>query len=414
MPRLHCSINGIVSACIFLYLSLLLTTDQGYIAGLVGVFVLSLWALSQAKTIPLAPLDYMLLLGLLGAGGSQLAMLMYNGAVWSEFDIPLRYLAAVPVVLLCLHYPPSFLGIFAGVWVGAVATAMMAAVELYTSPLRASGFTGGIQFGNLGLLLGVVALSIALFGLEVRQKTGFVLMAVVAAMAGVFISLASGSRGGWVAVPLVLSVFYAAYVKREKALRITLFLVLGTALFLAAVSQVSRVKTRIDLVQTDLSEFHRGNENTSIGLRLGLWQAELQLIARQPLTGWNKPQHTLALQDMVAQGKLGKQASELANSHNTFLEIWIYTGIIGLAGVLFLLGVAAYGFSRHIRSANPYTKFAAVSGLNLVLSYCVFSQTQIMLGRNNTLIFFLLMLCMFWGMMRHSACTALKPVEPNG
>ena len=183
-------------------------------------------------------------------------------------------------------------------------------------------------------------------------------------------------------------------------------------LLLGAVSQAPSIKARIELAQSDVIEFQKGNAATSIGARLALWRAESQLIAQRPFIGWSKSEHTLALKNMVVQGKLDQRSSQLANSHNTFLELWIYTGIFGLLGVLFLFGVAGYGFLTKIRSSNPYTKFAAVSGLNLVLSYMIFSQTQIMLGRNNTLVFFLLMLCLFWGMMRHSDYMDSKRLQP--
>ncbi|MCX5590184.1 O-antigen ligase family protein [Alcaligenes endophyticus] len=338
-------------------------------------------------------------------------MLIYNGASWSEFDLPLRYIAVIPILLLCLHYPPTFVGLLSGIWVGAVGTAILAVSELYITQDRATGFTGGIQFGNMGLLLGVFALGIALFGLETRKNAGFILLFLGAGVAGGVISLASGTRGGWLAVPVVLLVFYAAYVKRENALRLGVPVVVGTVLLLGAVSQAPSIKARIELAQSDLMEFQKGNAATSIGARLALWRAESQLIAQRPFIGWSKSEHTLALQDMVAQGKLDQRSSQLANSHNTFLELWIYTGLLGLMGVLFLFFVAGYGFFIKIRSANPYTKFAAVSGLNLVLSYMIFSQTQIMLGRNNTLVFFLLMLCIFWGMMRHSVYCDAKRLQ---
>lgn len=412
MSTLRLPVSRASSICVFLYLSLLLTTARGYSIGLGLLLLLSLWALTQVKTIQLKRSDYVLLFALLAAGSIQVVVLTYNGASWSELDLPLRYIAVIPILLLCLHYPPTFSGLFGGVWVGAVLTAILAASELSTPYARATGFTGGIQFGNLGLLLGVFALGIALFGLEAKKHTSFVVLAFVAGVAGVFVSIASGSRGGWVALPVVVLVFYGAYVKRQNALRLGVFVILGALLLLGAASQIPSIKTRVDQVQTNLIEYKKGNVNTSIGVRLSLWQAELQLIAQRPLTGWNKAQHAVALENMVKQHKVDETSSKLANSHNTFLELWIYTGLFGLLGVLFLFGVAGYGFLIKIRSSNPYTKFAAVSGLNLVLSYMIFSQTQIMLGRNNTLVFFLLMLCLFWGMMRHTDYMDSKRLQP--
>ncbi len=403
MPTLNTSINRFAGICICLYLSLLLTSEQGYSVGLGALFLLSLWVLTKVNIAQVQRLDSVLIFTLFAAGSIQLGLLWYNGADWADFDLPWRYLASIPILLLCLYYPPKRAFVFSGIWLGAVATAILAASELYSGSARATGFTGGIQFGNLGLLLGVFAIGMALLGRDTKKRLSFILLALCAGAAGVFVSVASGSRGGWVAFPFVLLVYYMAYIKRKNAFRLSASVVVGTLLFLGAASQVQSVIKRIDLVHKDLIEFEKGNANTSIGARLSLWQSELQLIAQQPLTGWSRSEHTLALQDLVAQGKLDKRTSELANSHNTFLELWIYTGIFGLLGVLFLLCVAGYGFVRNIRSTNPYTKFAAVSGLNLVLCYIIFSQTQIMLGRNNTLVFFLLMLCVFWGMMRHSA-----------
>src|SRR3546814_15407533 len=86
----------------------------------------------------------------------------------------------------------------------------------------------------------------------------------------------------------------------------------------------------------------------------------------------------------------------MANTHNTCLEIWVFQGVIGVVLLIALLVTALTYFIRRLRSQDPGVQVAAVCGASLIVAYSVFSLSQVMLSRNNTLLFFLISLSVFW------------------
>jgi O-antigen ligase len=116
--------------------------------------------------------------------------------------------------------------------------------------------------------------------------------------------------------------------------------------------------------------------------------------------GWSVHDYAAEKQRLVQAGNLKPRAARLANAHNTFLEVWLHNGLVTLVPLLALLGYAAIQFGRRIRDPDCIVQLAATAGLTLVVCYIIFSQTQVMLGRNNTLTFFLITLMIFWAIMR--------------
>src|SRR5690606_1188240 len=80
------------------------------------------------------------------------------------------------------------------------------------------------------------------------------------------------------------------------------------------------------------------------------------------------------------------------NTHNTFLEVWVWYGGLALLSLLLAMLSAARYFLSFIRHSDSVLRSYALGGLCLIGGYVIYGQTQIMLIRNNTLLFFLLSL----------------------
>src|SRR3546814_16380551 len=98
----------------------------------------------------------------------------------------------------------------------------------------------------------------------------------------------------------------------------------------------------------------------------------------------------------------------MANTHNTYLEIWVFQGVIGVVLLIALLVTALTYFIRRLRSQDPGVQVAAVCGASLIVAYSVFSLSQVMLSRNNTLLFFLISLSVFWAMAKLAATRSMN------
>ncbi len=91
-------------------------------------------------------------------------------------------------------------------------------------------------------------------------------------------------------------------------------------------------------------------------------------------------------------GLIGAVPAGLANTHNTFLEVWVWYGGLALLSLLLAMLSAARYFLSFIRHSDSVLRSYALGGLCLIGGYVIYGQTQIMLIRNNTLLFFLLSL----------------------
>src|SRR5690606_10986220 len=109
-----------------------------------------------------------------------------------------RYLLFIPILIVLLKRPPSFRLVWAGMMVAAFSALGLALWQRHIhGNFRPDGFmTSAIPFGNLSLMAGILCLA-GITWANTRARYGwcwkFVLYA--AFLAGMYVSLLSGSRG---------------------------------------------------------------------------------------------------------------------------------------------------------------------------------------------------------------------------
>lgn len=86
----------------------------------------------------------------------------------------------------------------------------------------------------------------------------------------------------------------------------------------------------------------------------------------------------------------------LANSHNNYIETWVDLGLSGLLLQILLLLYCFYGFIRRAHDSEPHIRAYAVCGSIVIAVYTLANLTQNMMERNNTLLFLLISIALFW------------------
>uniref|UniRef100_A0A1I8AF61 Polymerase n=1 Tax=Steinernema glaseri TaxID=37863 RepID=A0A1I8AF61_9BILA len=210
------------------------------------------------------------------------------------------------------------------------------------------------------------------------------------------LSLLAGSRGGWIALPAVLWILAYAYLPKQHFRRGMAILSLAAALSASILWQTDTIQSRIALAQHDIEQFEAGNSNTSIGARFAIWQANWKLIQERPLSGWSYRQHEQALTELVKAGQADAVVLNLANSHNNYIETWVDLGLSGLLLQILLLLYCFYGFIRRAHDSEPHIRAYAVCGSIVIAVYTLANLTQNMMERNNTLLFLLISIALFW------------------
>src|SRR5699024_2829187 len=111
-----------------------------------------------------------------------------------------------------VKYPPRLTWLWLGLGIGAIAACIWSGYQKFFLDIqRAGGYTNAIQYGNLAMLMGVWCVAGLGWAHTQTHCRRWQLLLVVGALCGVLASLLSGSRGGWIGLPVVLWVLYRAY-----------------------------------------------------------------------------------------------------------------------------------------------------------------------------------------------------------
>jgi O-antigen ligase len=294
-----------------------------------------------------------------------------------QFDALSRFVLALPVFLLLRQMPSRHLRTIGwGCAAGALAVGVWAIVNQppggWTDANRLSNsYTNAIPFGDTALLFAF--LSVFTLGWDNPRDWRVLLPRVVALASGGYASYLSGTRGGWLAVPVfvvLLGMQYQWFVHKKRLLIATLAIVVVAGGLLST----ERIHRRISQVSTDVSMMHKGEDYTSVGLRLQLWNASRLIFMRHPVYGIGKGHLVDELRLMAQRGEV---KPEIVNerAHSDFFSALAEMGAIGvICLLLFYHGISVY-FWRHRRSIDPAIRAASYSGLAVATSTVIFGLT---------------------------------------
>jgi O-antigen ligase len=233
-----------------------------------------------------------------------------------------------------------------------------------------NSFTNPIPFGDTALLLGF--LSIASIERQRYVPVAEVAIKVVALSAGCYTSYLSGSRGGWIAVPILI--WATASGRHWGGVRERLALALVVLACFAAVASTSVVRERFGAIGTDVQKMGEGNLDTSTGLRIDLWRASVLLYERHPLLGVGRGSLESALANLANNGE-APRAIVNRRGHSDFFSTLAEMGTVGVAALLLLYFAALRPFWQNRHSTDPDIATASYLGLALVGSTILFGLT---------------------------------------
>lgn len=303
--------------------------------------------------------------------------------------LPLWPLLTAGLLVWLRARPPSRMGWWLGLMVSGLGVAAIAFYERFVlGDYRADNGMNAIPFGNLSLLVGFLALAAMLGRLSrrpPRPSTWLTVMLGLAALGGFAASLLSGTRGGWVAVPLLAWLGYRAFrvVFPRRQIRLVAavsVLLLGGLVAMTAITGYG-VSDRIAKAVDDVEDyFLEEDTGSSVGLRLEMWQAGAWLFIDRPLLGWGEGRLQEARDDLVAQGRLNPGVSHYDQLHSDIIDTAARRGLVGVGVLLMLYGVPAWLFARYLRRCrDAQGRTLALSGLMISVAFVDFGLTQSML-----------------------------------
>jgi O-antigen ligase len=309
---------------------------------------------------------------------------------------PFRMLVALSALVLVLVFKPDRRALWWGVIAGAVAAALLVGYQRLELNLdRPGGLINPITFGDLSLLLGLLALAAAV---DFRSASR-ALWPAAGAVAGIVGSIMTGTRGGWVALALVAFLFikysHALSSKRVRAVVVLSFALVAGSYFIPQTG----VRERVDQGVKDITTYYSGGSAFSnLGIRLELWKGAALLIAEHPLLGQDNDSYKAAMRRYVAEGKLDPVVLPMPHLHNDALQAMVTGGVTGLLVWLATLVAPFLFFARSIATRARTGQLAlALAGMLVVVAYFSFGLTEVIFWSVKGSLFYALMIFLLMG-----------------
>lgn len=298
----------------------------------------------------------------------------------TQLDKPLRMLLAIPVVYLISRWGLPSVWLAAGVVCGALTAAALAAHQVWMLGIgRADGVMNAIPFGSFALLLASFAAAgwVCLPGARTPVVVAATLAAILAGMAA---AVLSGTRGVWLAAPVLLGLL--VWTRGLSARAIFRVAGLGALVALAVVCLHPRSREEIDGVLAVLGlglVDQAGMALNSTGVRLHLYGVALEAFAGRPVWGIGLAGLPSYLQAGAAAGWINPAVTGFTHLHSAPLDMLARGGLLGLMALgLFLWGLAVH-FARGLKRAedDPQMRYFALCGLMATVGALLFALTNV-------------------------------------
>lgn len=393
------SLRSVTGIAVFLMGALALIVPSGYSIGPLLLLLVSISLLFLQSPYSLTSKDRWIILTLVVygvvVGGLSIIDLGAKG-----FDRPLRFLLAIPVLLLILRFPPRQTWLWSGLSLGAIGAGSWGLWQRFGNGIeRVGGYLHPIQFGNLSMLMGMLCLAGLGWAVLQRRRAIWVVLLLLGALLGMLGSLMSGSRGGWVGLPVIGYVLYRGFGRQlPLALKVSVAGLVVTLATLVFVLPQTGVQQRVNSAISDISLYVSGEEsNTSLGLRFEMWRGASQLIIQRPLLGWGESGYEAEMINLGQQQTISPVAAQFGHAHNEFIDALAKRGVVGLAALVMLYMVPLKMFASGVVHENLQIRALALAGTLLPVAFIDFGLSQTFLAHNSGAMFYAFWLAVIWG-----------------
>ena len=256
---------------------------------------------------------------------------------------------------------------------------------------RVEGTTNPIYFGGISLAFALMLVPKVIDDREANVLRSLALCAIVLAFVA---NALSGSRGAWLAVPVLIVIYFFTLGVRQAPLwrfgtplaLLGLSLLALSAPLLPMHGRLGETWMEITLIGEGL-----GSEGT-IGVRLKMWSVAWVQFLDNPWLGAGPGAYQDALQQAVARNDWPPIMLRYRHPHNEYLSALTNAGIPGLVTFLALFAVAAVRFARHLWSGGRNLRFMAWAGLAATVTLAVMAGSESIFERNTGVIWFALLI----------------------
>ena len=323
-----------------------------------------------------------------------------------NLDDALKYILACFGLYYLILNPVKISVLWLSIGVGSVLAGFTAMYQIYFLDFaRATGYMPTIQFGNISLVFAVLSLVGAYWFKKTstcRKDLYYFLFLISAFILGIYASILSGSRGGWVAIPIV-ALFLVKTLSPKTSFN-KLFIVMSVILSLMTLvyySSFGNVNQRVDLAVSEVKDYiNTGDAHSSVGARLEMWKNAVVVGLEHPFLGNGRDGYIAKKQEMIDEGLTSDSILNFAHPHNEVLNAFVKYGLLGVIALLLLYYIPFSIFMRHYRSLDYGSLSIAVGGGATCILYFDFGLTESFFSTNSGLIVYLFTVVILYSSLR--------------
>lgn len=316
---------------------------------------------------------------------------------WSgrTIEVILRFLSGILIFAFLAEIPSSSLKkIEWGIVLAAISSLAYALLttSMYRSSRAYNFFMCPIMFGNISLLLGFWSLvslywdnNPHLFKKTIKLFTFF---------GGIYASVLSGSRGGWIAIPLLV-ILLVSFLKSNYYVSKKYKTILFIGCIILGIISINPIYTRLSYVSSELKLYTTESVDSSTGQRLEMWKGAFLIFKENPVFGAGKGNFQESIKKLTSQNIVSTLVEQYKHAHNEILFMMAEFGSIGLFTLLLFYFGCSIHFYRNRRDNDLTIKTASYMGLMLSGGYIIFGFTEVIFDRVKEIGFFVTMVSLF-------------------
>lgn len=315
-----------------------------------------------------------------------------------ELDNPIKLLLLIPAILLLSRYPIHFKTLLYSIPTGA---AIAGSIAIYQKFYLGHGRTFisymSIQAGDIAITLAFLSLAVSLYLYQQKESAYSIVLCVVASLLGFTASGLSNARGGWIALPVILTciVFYNKSINKKFLLGV--FFSLFTIIVILYSIPKTSIADKIGHIRTQTTLYLEKNKvNTSVGARLEMWKSAILGIKEKPLLGWGKKGYMELKKEQARQRTISPSILSFNDAHNQYIDVWVKRGLFGVLGLLSLFIIPLHYFYKITKRGKEKHRLIASFGIYHIISTMIFCLTQSFLNHSSGAIFYIFMLILFY------------------
>lgn len=324
-----------------------------------------------------------------------------------QFDSPARLCLAIPVFIFVVRTEFNAAKYLQFAFPAALLITL-AEQSLVTQPMHwgttrmATYFADPLVFGYVSMTFGLI--SAVSINLMKKDSPLVVVFKLLGAFVGFYLSIKSGSRTGWMAIPIVLG--FWAYQHSSGSKRAQVFCVVALSCLIAALIYFtsSTVHPRVDLIVNEIVTYPWTGTapETAVGSRITFLRIAGDLFFQNPLGGFGDTRFEQFAIPAKIQGYASATTLDTAfksGFHNEIVTNAIRSGIFGLLSSAALFIVPFVVFFKKLKSdvAFDKAKANAVIGVTFVICMFVSSLSTEILDLKYTASFYALMVALLCG-----------------